>query len=256
MESPLLANIVGWNLCIDRFGAPHPGEERPLHGEAGISVWKLIEIDGGVRLETNLPLAGLVVSRQLRLTNDGLEVETVLRNPTPDAKVVEWAEHITLGDPLLDGCDVSAGVDTAFIGPEDLGPSPRFPGSAPLEPVDAATALAVPKANDPALGDILSARVTEGWWQVRNESLGWECRCEFDADDFPWLCLWTEHCSRDGAPWGGKVRSRGMEISTKPFPEGQPPADRSPTFAGRPTAVSLESQGVLTKKVTLILRKI
>nr|MBA3686251.1 hypothetical protein [Planctomycetota bacterium] len=30
-EAPLLAGICGHNLCLDRFGAPWPGEVRPLH---------------------------------------------------------------------------------------------------------------------------------------------------------------------------------------------------------------------------------
>ena len=36
-------------------------------------------------------------------------------------------------------------------------------------------------------------------------------------------------------PWSGRERARGMEVSTKPFPEGRPPHTRSRSWLGRPT---------------------
>ena len=48
--------------------------------------------------------------------------------------------------------------------------------------------------------------------------------------------MWTEHLLRTHAPWGGVERARGMEISTKPFPEGQPPPERDTVFLGAPAA--------------------
>ena len=44
------------------------------------------------------------------------------------------------------------------------------------------------------------------------------------------FCVWTEHKSRKGLPWGGVERARGFEFSSKPFPEGEPPEERATTF--------------------------
>jgi hypothetical protein len=43
-ESPLLAGILGHNLCLDLFGGPDPEEEaagRAVHGEAPVAAYKI-----------------------------------------------------------------------------------------------------------------------------------------------------------------------------------------------------------------------
>jgi hypothetical protein len=55
--------------------------------------------------------------------------------------------------------------------------------------------------------------------------------------------VWTEHRARAHAPWAGGERARGLEVSNKPFPEGEPPAERAETFLGAPSAPLAIAEG-------------
>lgn len=255
-EAALLAVIVGHNLCLDRFGSPHPGEERPLHGEAGVVEWRLAD-DGGaaggeqsaiaaghpnsgvrraVTLVAELPRARLTLSRQFTITADTATVTTRVRHDDREPRAIEWAEHVSLGDPFIDGARFEAAADGAWIAGVEPQPTRRFPDVEPEGEVDVTRALAMPTASEERpFGDIVTARLTAGCYRVEHPDLGWALEYRFDNAEFPWLCLWTQHRSRTGPPWNGVTRARGMEFSTKPFPEGKPLASRAERFHGRPT---------------------
>jgi hypothetical protein len=96
----------------------------------------------------------------------------------------------------------------------------------------------VPDQREPDTGLFATARVKTGakaTWTATNRRLGRRLRAEFKPDDFPWLGLWTQHRGRATPPWNGKTRVRGMELSTKPYPEGKPPATRAREYLGRPS---------------------
>lgn len=249
-EAALLTSICGSNLCCDRFGAPHPGEERPLHGEVGVTRFApaSAQADGAFAVEAVLPLAGLRVTRLFRLADHAVTLTTVVRPLAPPAapRYVEWAEHTTLGGSFLDGCAVAARVDTCTAMPDDAAAA----ADAPLASVDIAAALAVPGADDPPVGHVRTCRVVDGAWSATNARLGWRLSAVFDAAEFPWLVLWTEHRLRTHNPWRGVQRARGMELSTKPFPEGKPPPSREREFQGRPAAMHVGADGA-RKTVTL-----
>ena len=203
----LLDGICGSNLCIDRFGPPRPGERRPLHGEAGVGTWRIAAGEGRVVLETWLPQARLRVRRRLALDGDRLIVDTAVRPSGTRERDVEWCEHTTLGGAFLDGVEFSA----------DLGPGRDIDGSPVADP------LAMPPASAPPTGSIRTAQVRAGWWKAVNRRLSATLLAQFDPRDFPHLCLWTEHKGRTAAPWLGRERTRGMELSTKPLPLPTPP---------------------------------
>src|SRR4051794_4527953 len=103
-EAPLLGCIVGHNLCIDRFGEPWAGEHRPMHGEAGVSMWTLAQAGAtAVELCATLIEANLAVRRRIRIDGSTLLLTTGVRHDGPSAREIEWCEHVTLGDPFLDG---------------------------------------------------------------------------------------------------------------------------------------------------------
>lgn len=245
-ESALLAGICGSNLCLPRFGGPRPGEPGGVHGEAPVVPWT--HAGGGVFTAT-LAGSALVVERRFLLSGEELNLVTQVRNAGPAPRQVGWCEHITLGGAFLDGVDVTAGIDRATTEPGVQDPGFRFPGS--LVDVDPRAALAVPQAGDPACGDIITGRVADAWWQADNARLGWRLEARWDRDAFPWLAIWTQHRSRLGKPWNGRERSRGLEISTQPFPEGTPPPERAETFQGRPTSCRIAPGASLTKGIRL-----
>jgi len=234
----LLNVIVGSNPCIDRFGPPWPGEHKPLHGEAGIRIWNSRQ-DGDVAVfATELPLARLAVERAFSLHGDTLALTTSVRSLDSVERSIEWCEHTTLGDPFLAHAEITAGIGT---------PQP-MPGEAP-GPMSVADALAMPTPTAAPRGDIYSAPVLDGWYRVR--APGHELVVTWDPADFPWLCLWTQHHTRSEAPWLGRTRARGMELSTKPFPEGRPPRERAHTWLGRPTTCVVPAHGWLRKTIRL-----
>jgi hypothetical protein len=252
-EASLLAALVGHNLCLDRFGPPWPGEDKPVHGEAGVVRWTLDE--GGperAMLSAELPQAGLHVSRELRIGGDSLRLTTTVRHDGDQPRDVEWAEHVTLGDPFLDGAEFSADADGAWVWGGEPRAHWRFPEAVPEGEVNFDAALEMPPASEArTFGDIVASRLVRGWFRAARPDLGRYLEYEWDADEFPWLCLWTQHRSRTAPPWNGEVRARGMEFSTKPFPEGRPPEERARRFEGTPTTCSVPPGDGLRRSITV-----
>lgn len=253
-EAPLLASICGSNLCLDRFGPCHAGDApRPLHGEAGVATWVEAPAGGGgeddvFAITAELPIARLRVTRRFALAGAALALSTTAVQLGGGAAaaphLTEWCEHTTLGGAFLDGVAIEAGVDSCHAMPAARAAEPA---AVPL-----AAALAVPAAGAPAEGHVRSCRVVEGRWVASNAALGWRLSASWAKEEFPWLCLWTEHRSRAHNPWRGAERTRGMEISTKPFPEGEAPPARAETFLGRPATFYIPpGEAGVTKTVTL-----
>lgn len=256
-DSSLLAGIVGHNLCVDRFGPPHTRmvqqgklmkekmEWKPIHGEAGCLPWELKEAnDDSICFSVFLPEAKLDINRRFEMDGNEVHMETSVIPSDNTAKEIEWCEHVTIGDPFMDGASVEAHTDGAWMFPEAL-PLSRFSNTVPLQDVDPGIALAIPTAKDDRCGDIITTRVTEGIFKVSN--LGKSLTYTWDKSDFPWLCLWTEHQSRETDPWGGVERARGMEFSSKPFPEGKPPEERASLFHGTSTVCQIPPTGKTTR---------
>lgn len=252
-EAALLASIVGHNLCLDRFGPPWPGETRPVHGEAGASRW---DPDTGrpdrVTLSVRLEEADLRVGRAFEIEGDRLFVTTSVVHTSDSPRTIEWAEHVTLGDPFLDAAVFEADAEGAWISGDEPRESSRFPDAEPEAPVPAEAALAMPRSEEPrAVGDIVTMAVRRGRFRVVREDLGRALEYEWDADEFPWLCVWTQHRSRSAPPWNGRTRARGLEFSSKPFPEGEPPPERSQTFHDRPTTCIVPPGAGLRRSFTV-----
>ena len=236
IEASLLATIVGHNLSLYRFGPPRPGERRPVHGEVNTLGWSLSQPDGGLaEFTVSLPEARLRVRKRIRIEGETLLLSHGVYHHGPGEREVEWCEHVSLGDPFLDGCRFDAGIERVFNWPGVGEPGSRFPALAPAAEVPRAAALAMPATQDAPSGDVLSAPVTDGWWTAANDRLGHQLSYRWSRQDFPWLTVWTQHRSRPATPWLSRERARGMEITTKPWPDGTIPSDRHPRWQGVPT---------------------
>lgn len=211
------------------------GERRPLHGEAGVVVWNHA---GGSVFTCWLPQARLRIRRALAFTGTTLRLSVEVAHDDPQPRDIEWCEHLTMGSPFIDGATCEAGIDAAWQGPF-VDARSQFARYAPDAAIPIAEALRIPGPQEPPSGDVLTSRVAEGWWTVANPRLGRRLTARFSRDDFPWIALWTQDRSRRSAPWHGRERTRGMEMSTKPFPEGRPPLHRRGSWHGRPTGCVL-----------------
>jgi hypothetical protein len=236
-EAYLLAGICGSNLCCDRFGAPWPGESRPLHGEAGVSSFTRIDHQGHTcSISAYLPQARLTVERRIALQGNTCVLSTRVRHQGGAQRAIEWCEHTNLGPPFLDDVEIQADVDAAWNLPGE--PEPGYAHYSREAEIPLGVALPVPAAHAPATGTFACARVRTGEqasWSATSQRLGRRLTVRFSPQEFPWLGLWTQHGSRQTPPWSGRTRVRGMELSTKPFPEGKPPMVRALVYRGRPT---------------------
>lgn len=239
-EAQLLATIVGHNWCCDRFGAPWPGETRPLHGESGIVAWTLGSVVAGrVHLHAWLPEARLRLRTTIGLEGTSVLLSHAVAHDDAELRSIEWCEHVNVGGDFLDGVRFAAGIDRVINWPGEVAADTRFPSAAPEADLPIAPALAMPEATAAPCGDVLCGRVRAGWWSATNPRLRRRLTYAWLPEQYPWLVLWTQHHSRTQAPWGGEARVRGMEISTKPWPEGKPPASRAETYSGRPTTCAI-----------------
>eukprot|EP01084_Bolivina_argentea_P043157 79525_1 len=255
-ESQLLSNICGHNICIDRFGTQKSTDiPRTCHGEGPISLFKLLppKTKNGsnkVTFSTSLDIAGLDINRTFEFNdnNNGITVSTSIYNTKYeyskiDRKDVEWCEHVTIGDPFLNGAVFHADCDNIYNFGADM-PYSRFNEYDPLQklPVSIDDVLSMPLIDDNSqlieeciclrakdiddMGDDEIATIT-----AINKDLGFQLKYSFHTRVFPWIAVWTEHFARKHAPWNGKERTRGMEFSTKPLP--MPELETQSAFEGR-----------------------
>lgn len=238
-EARLLAGIVGHNQCCDRFGAPWPGETKPLHGESGVARWSVSQPHARlVEWRAWLPEAKLRLTKRIAIDGDAVQLVHAVEHDDPAGRDVEWCEHVNIGGPMLDDGVFAAGADRATQWPQPMDDG-RYRDLAPEADVPVARALAFPAPDAPPCGDMACARVRDPWWLIANRRLARRLVYRWRRDDYPWIALWTQHRSRTGAPWNGRARVRGMEMSTKPWPEGKPPESRATTYQGRPTTCTV-----------------
>ena len=236
IEASLLATIVGHSVCIDRFGPPRPGEHRPVHGEAGVVDWMLTRISPAeIEITALLPEARLHVRTRFAICGETLLLTRGVRHDDLTPRELEWCEHVSLGAPFIDDAEVEAGIDRVHPWPGAGEPGSRFSAADEAAGIPCAAALAMPRPDAPPCGDVLAGHVVEGWWSLTNQAWKRRLTYSWSPDDFPWLTLWTQHRSRAGTPWDGVERARGMELTTKPFPDGASPPDRHPSFHGTST---------------------
>jgi hypothetical protein len=54
-------------------------------------------------------------------------------------------------------------------------------------------------------------------------------------EDFPWLGIWEENCSRKHTPWNGHTITRGMEFGVSPIPGSRREMVERGSLFGTPT---------------------
>jgi hypothetical protein len=235
-DAKLLAGIMGHNVCLDIFGGPSQAEALAgvvVHGEAGVGLYDNIrELDGGLETHLTLRLAQLRFSRSIQLFGENIRVEEEVENLCSFDRPIGWTQHVTFGPPFLDPAvtQFRASVSRSIVASFDPGcdaylePGMEFDWpSAPLCAGGRAD-LRKMKSTSPASGYTAhladcSEELTYFWtFSPRFKlSIGYIWRRE----DFPWLGIWEENCSRRAGPWSGREVTRGMEFGVSPFPESR-----------------------------------
>jgi hypothetical protein len=232
-DGPLLAGIMGHNLCLDIFGGPSDEEAAAgltAHGEASVAPYVIDGVGDTLIARADFPLARLTVERRLDLRQTSIEVTETVTNVAACDRPIGWTQHVTLGPPFLEhgrtefrtSATRSRVFETAF-GPADylaVGAdfdwpyAPRRDGGvadlrrfSTVSPSSAYTAHLMDRSRDDAFFVAFSPSAELAFGYV------WRRR------DFPWLGIWEENRSRTAPPWNGAEVTRGMEFGASPFPE-------------------------------------
>src|SRR5215212_6988754 len=82
-EAPLLASIMGYNLCLDVFGGPSDDEAAAgfgPHGEAPLVTYEIGGSDTRLAMRASLPEARLRVERQIDLEGRSVRIRERVEN--------------------------------------------------------------------------------------------------------------------------------------------------------------------------------
>ena len=234
-DAPLLAGIMGHNLCVDIFGGPSDEEAAAgltPHGDASLVRYE-IEVSGAaLSMHARLPLADLRIERRLDLRGRAVRIRERIENITACDRPIGWTEHVTLGPPFLEkgrtqfrasatrskviehafGADDYLAAGAVFDWPH----APRIDGSAAdlrLFTDAAASSAYTAHLMDPAAAHAFFAAFSP----TKRLAFGYVWK----PHDFPWLGIWEENQSREGTPWNGATVARGMEFGVSPMPESR-----------------------------------
>jgi hypothetical protein len=234
-ESKLLASIMGHNICLDLFGPPSLEEAAAgltVHGEANLVTYDVHAGLSEVIVTCTLPLSQLAFERHLRLAGHKILITETVQNLLALDRPIAWTQHVTLGPPFLEiGSTQFRLPATKSRNAED-----QTDFEWPWLPMSNGTWRDL-RLYDPATpsggytAHLLNPQSERAWFFAFSPTtgtlIGYVWRCE----DYPWIGIWEENCSRTHAPWNGRTITRGMEFGVSPFPETRRAMiDRKNTF--------------------------
>jgi len=251
-----LAGFTGHALCLDCFGPPSDEEIRQglcLHGEAGVSRWKtkatsVSSQQVSLKMSVKAPPSGLEFERQLALRKGEpvVYVNESVRNPSAADHYFHWTQHVTFGPPFLDpqhstiALSAERGITwpLGYEGNSLLQNSREFRW--PNAPAEGGGTADLSRPFAVAGKGFVAAVLTKtenaaAYLAVLNRKLGLVAGYCFRRERFPWIAVWEENCSRQGAPWNGKTQARGLEFGTTPMPLGKEASFRSGPLFDTPT---------------------
>ena len=279
-ERTQTAGFTGHALCLDYFGAPSPEEAAaglPIHGEAGAENWNVHEsvttASAACRWNVRLPLAQLHFERKIHLQKQEsvVYVEETVRNERDVEHACQWVQHATFSPPFLNRTESTLAVSatrgitspTDYEGGSLLATNREFSWPhAPRQGADGATA-------DGATVDLRQPFTVEGLGfgaavelDPRRKvefllAMNWKLRLGvgycFRRQDFPWMAIWEENCTRPGKPWNSNTQARGMEFGTTPLSVGREESLRRGNIFDMPTWCVIPAHGQRTARYLIFL---
>lgn len=269
------AGFTGHALCLDRFGEPSAREVEnglTLHGEAATKRWVAtpsMNLDeAACRWNVHLPIAHVEFERTIRLGNGESVafIEETVTNQRGSDHECDWVQHATFGPPFLhaeESVFAASGVNgltaTGGYGDDSLLVNDRhfiWPYAPLRPPQNGMTDLRQPFANrgkgiiaavllDPRRRVEYILAVNRKW----RLGMGY---C-FRREDFPWMMVWEENCTRADRPWNGATQARGMEFGTAPFPAGREDTLRRGPLFDTPSSCVIPGGGAKTARYVMFL---
>jgi hypothetical protein len=231
-DGPLLAGIMGHNLCLDIFGGPSDEEAAAgmtAHGDASVIPYDITESSDRLAMRALLPLAQLRFERQIELHERAVSVREIIRSLCAFDRPIGWTQHVTLGPPFLERgrTEFRASATRSLSFETDFGVADYLVRGAMFEWPHA-------PRRDGGAADLRVFTSAQRSSAYTAHLMGTEGRAFFvafspasklafsyvwNASDFPWMGIWEENCSRLAPPWNGVTLTRGMEFGVSPFPE-------------------------------------
>ena len=232
-DAKLLVGIMGHNVCLDLFGGPSREEALAgltVHGESSVDRYEITESSNELLLQVTLPLAQLKFTRSLQLHTQHICIHEVVENLSALDRPLAWTQHVTLSPPFLDPetTQFRASMVRSIVSETDPGYSAYLiPGAEfewPIAPrLDGGQAdLRRMNKTAPASGytaHLADTQNSHAYFVAFAPQYHHAFGYIWKRDEFPWLGIWEENCSRQGSPWDGRTVTRGMEFGVSPFPE-------------------------------------
>jgi hypothetical protein len=267
VDAPLLAGIMGHNLCCDIFGGPSDDEARaglPVHGEVSTARFEITRGPAALSMGTRLPQAQLQVERRIELIDGAVRISEEIKNLSATDRPVGWTEHVTLGPPFLDErTEFRASATRAKVLEGAFGPGDYLAGGAEFDWPHAPRAaggthdLRRYPGGSPSsayTAQLMDPRAEHAWFAAYAPASQLAFGYVWRRADFPWMGIWEENRSRPAAPWNGRAVTRGMEFGVSPFPETRRRMiERGPLF-GTPTFRWIPAAGGIAVEYWAILR--
>ena len=257
--------FTGHALCLDYFGTPSPEEAAaglPIHGEAGARQWKAngsVEAESvACRWNVHLPVSQLSFERKIHLRNQEsvVYVEETVHNERDVEHACQWVQHATFSPPFLNRSESTLAVSAArgITSPTDY-----EGGSLLAANREFVWPHAPRQGDDGTTVDLRQPFSVEGFGfgagvelDPRRQvefllAMNWKLRLGvgycFRREDFPWMALWEENCTRPGQPWNRNTQARGMEFGTTPLSVGREASLRGGNIFGMPTWCVIPAHG-------------
>lgn len=260
-DARLLAGILGHNLCLDIFGGPSPEEQAAgvdPHGEGSRVAYDIESDSSTLVMRADFPLAQIRFSRRLELHGANLRFLETVQSLAAFDRPIGWTQHVTLSPPFIEPgatqVRCSAGLSKVFDG--------EFSAADYLQTGAEFTWPKAPR-KDGGVHDLRlysNAKVSGGYtahlmtqqlhafFTVFSPSTKVAVGYVWRQQDFPWMGIWEENCSRVAPPWNSKAITLAMEFGVSPFPETRREmVDRgklfgAPTYRWLPAMATLEAE--------------
>jgi len=254
---------MGHFLCLDRWGPASEAETANgmgWHGEATRVAWEVLQ-DAERKKEAihaemvaTLPLAGLSVKRQIRLSK-GRAFFTVRESVTNENKlgrIYNMVQHPTIGPPFLDETTVvDANARKGFMQGGSL-PNPEEPSvywpqalTRDGQPVD------MRHLADDHHPNVVSYIIEEeyGWTTASSAGQGLLIGYIWKTSDYPWFDAWRH--VQDGRPF-----ARGLEFGTTGLHQPFPVLVEKGRIFGRQIFAHIDAGETVTRSYTCFLFEI
>jgi hypothetical protein len=211
---------MGHFLCLDRWGAPSPAEQKngmPFHGEAARVEWQVRQPphrEGDwivAEMGATLPLAGLKIERRIRLSTRGAFFTTrdAVTNTNRLGRIYNMVQHATIGPPFLDESTVvDANARKGFMQSSPL-PHPEEPAVYWPQALKEGQPVDLRHLRDDPAPNVVSYTLDTGygWATASNAARSLLIGYLWKSAEYPWFNVWRDVKN-------GKPAARGLEFGT------------------------------------------